>query len=149
MEIGGQFLFSLSCCLSFFRRFLSSILRLLRSSFSFFSISFASSAFFMGDPVIMDYDLLVVFRCDDGLFAFCQGIISRDDSVSVGVDLSVMTMASPSSSADWPRLTCRLSAFTCSPCLGGMWMSAWTTILVACPFSSSMVDLRLSEAASE
>ena len=99
MEIGGHFLFSLSCCLSFLRRSFSSILRLLRSSLSFFSSSFASSAFFMGDPVTMDDDLLVVFRFDNGLFAFGKGIISHGDSGSVGVDVSVMTMASPSSSA--------------------------------------------------
>ena len=99
MEIGGHFLFSLSCCLSFFRRSLSSILRLLRFSLSFFSSSFASSAFFMGDPVIMDDDLLVVFPFDNGLFAFGKGMISHGDSGSVGVHVSVMTMAPPSSSA--------------------------------------------------
>ena len=103
----------------------------------------------MGDPVIVDDDLLVVFRFDNGLVAFGKGIISHGDCGSVGVDVSVMTIVSPSSSADWPRLTCRVSAFTCGSCLGGMWMSAWTTTLVACPFSLSMLDLRLSEAASE
>jgi len=72
----------------------------------------------MGDPVIMDDYLLVVFRFDNGLFAFGKGTISHGYSGSVGVDVSVMTMASPSSSADWPRLTCRVSAFTCGPCLG-------------------------------
>ena len=43
----------------------------------------------MGDPVIMDDDLLVVFRFDNGLFAFGKGIISHGDSGSLDVDVSV------------------------------------------------------------
>ena len=131
----------LRSCFSFCRRSFSSILCLLRSSFSFFSSNFSSKAFVIGDPVIIADDLMLDVRFENGLSAFGKGCMSHGDTGLDGVSFSISTIASPSSRTHRSWLICPLLAGISDRCGGGKWISTVTIIWVAFPSSMSVLSM--------